>query len=201
MLGRLGIFGGTFDPPHIAHLILAYEALHQLSLERVLWVLTPDPPHKQARKITPLSYRLEMLQAALQDTPTFELSRVDIDRDHPHYALDTVRLLAIQHQQAELIYLMGGDSLRDLPAWHKPNEFIAACHWLGVARRPGAQADLARLESRLPGLSAKVCWIDAPRFEISSSEIRQRVAESRPFRYFLSPAVYDIILKRNLYRF
>jgi nicotinate-nucleotide adenylyltransferase len=189
---RLGIFGGTFDPPHIAHLILAAEALDQLGLERVLWVLTPDPPHKPDRKITPLPFRLEMLLEAVKDCPPFELSHIDIDRDPPHYALDTVHLLAGQHPDAELIYLMGGDSLRDLPAWHKPAEFIVACHALGVVRRPG--------ERRLPGLSAKVRWIDAPRLEISASEIRRRAAQGRPYRFFLLPAVYEIILKRNLYR-
>ena len=200
MSERLGIFGGTFDPPHIAHLALAAEALDQLELERVLWVLTPDPPHKPDRDISPLAYRLEMLRAALQDTPAFELSRVDIDRNPPHYALDTMHLLASQHPGAELVYLMGEDSLRDLLKWHQPGDFIAACHALGIMRRPGAQVALTRLESQLPGLTARVRWIDAPRLEISSSAIRQRVAQGRPFRYFLPPVVYEIILKYRLYQ-
>src|SRR4030042_4938152 len=101
---RLGIFGGTFDPPHVGHLILADEARVQLGLERVLWVLTPNPPHKMDQAITPLVDRLDMLRAALGDALHFELSRVDIDRPPPHYAVDTVRLLRRHHPDDTLVY-------------------------------------------------------------------------------------------------
>ena len=138
----MGVFGGTFDPPHLGHLVLAAEAAHQLGLERVLWVLTPDPPHKQDRSIISLELRLEMLQAALGGAPGFQISMVDIDRSPPHYALDTVCLLQEQYPRTELIYLVGGDSLHDLPAWHKPQELLEACHTLGVMRRPGEEPDL-----------------------------------------------------------
>ena len=197
---RIGIFGGTFDPPHVGHLILAEEALHQLDLERVLWVLTPDPPHKTDQLITSPAQRLAMLQAALADNPGFELSTVDIDRPPPHYAVDTVRLLRSVHPGAEMIYLMGGDSLSDLPTWHTPGEFLANCDALGVMYRPGREVDLAALEQLLPGVSAKVAFIQAPRLEIASSHIRQWVAEGRAYRYYLPEGVYRLIEAQKLYR-
>lgn len=197
---RVGVFGGTFDPPHIGHLILAAEGLVQLNLDRLLWVLTPDPPHKQGRSISPLDVRLELLYAALADNPAFELSRVDIDRPAPHYALDTLRLLAEAYPAADLVYLIGGDSLRDLPAWHRPLELLAAVHSLGVMRRPGAKVDLSTLEQQLPGITAKVSFYEAPLLEISSSEIRRNIATGSHFRYYLPPAVYRLIQEQGLYR-
>ncbi len=197
---RIGIFGGTFDPPHLGHLILAKEAEDQLLLERVLWVLTPDPPHKPDRNISPLEARLEMVQAAIDDEPGFELSRVDIERPGPHYAVDTVRLLVERHPQAELIYLIGGDSLHDLPTWRNPQELVQACDRLGVMRRPGDTIDLDALKRIIPGLEERVCWIDAPLLEISSSEIRQRVHDGRAYRYYVPSAVYLLIKQLGLYR-
>ena len=143
----IGIFGGTFDPPHLGHLILAAEAYAQLGLERCLWVLTPDPPHKQGQSITPLKHRLAMLKLAIAGDPQFELSTVDLDRPGPYYAVDTVKILAAQIPGANLVYLMGGDSLRDLPKWHLPADFVDACHAIGVMRRPGDDIDLPDLSS------------------------------------------------------
>jgi len=190
---RIGIFGGTFDPPHIAHLILADEAQEQLGLSRLLWVLTPVPPHKPDITITPLEHRLNMLQLAIADNPRFQLSRVDIDRPCPHYALDTVRILTSQYPDSELIYLMGGDSLHDLPKWHLPIDFIQACQKLGVMHRPGDSINMSKLETIFPGITGKVHFIKVPQIEISSSDIRRRIAEGCPFRYFVPKAVYDYI--------
>jgi nicotinate-nucleotide adenylyltransferase len=197
---KLGVFGGTFDPPHLAHLILAAEAQSQLGLSQVLWVLTPNPPHKHGEQISPLAVRLQMLQAALLDAPNFELSRVDIDRPPPHFAVDTLHRLAEQHPQAELIYLMGGDSLGDLAGWYCPQDFVQACDGIAVLLRPGPAPDLAALEAVLPGLTSKVAFIHAPMMEISSSLIRQRVRAGRPVRYFLPPKVYNILVAEHLYR-
>lgn len=195
---RLGVFGGTFDPPHIGHLILAAEALHQLQLTKVLWVLTAVPPHKRGQEITPLEKRLAMLSAAIADEPRFVFSRVDIDRPAPHYAVDTVRSLRQAHPEAEIVYLMGGDSLHDLPTWHTPQAFVAACDLLGVVRRPGSDVSLNGVV--LPGLKEKVRFVDAPLLEIASRDIRARVAQGRPFRYFLPPAVWALVEKWGLYR-
>jgi nicotinate-nucleotide adenylyltransferase len=196
---RLGIFGGTFDPPHLAHLVLADEAHYQLGLDRVLWVLTPDPPHKEGRPLTPLMVRIRLLTAAIAGNPAFELNRVDIDRPGPYYSVDTMRILGEKYPQADLFYLMGGDSLRDLPTWHRPLEFMATCHALGVMRRPGDQLDLNSLQKRLPGILAHTRFIDTPLLEISASLIRQRVAAGLPYRYYLPENVFRIIQDCHLY--
>ena len=108
-MARLGVFGGTFDPPHVAHLILAAEARYQLGLDRVLWVLTPHPPHKEGQEITPCDERLALLEAAIGDDSAFELTRVDIDRPPPHYAFQTMRLLRGTYPGEVLVNLMGCD--------------------------------------------------------------------------------------------
>ncbi len=196
----IGLFGGTFDPPHIGHLILSAETRSQLGLDRLLWVLTPDPPHKQDQPITPLEHRLAMVELAIAEDRRFELSTVEIDRPGPHYALDTVKIIAEQNPAAGLVYLMGGDSLRDLPAWRRPADLVAALRFIGVMRRPGDSIDLPALEKIVPGLTSKIRYVDAPLLDIAAHEIRQRVADGRPFRYFLPPAVYDYIVEHNLYR-
>jgi nicotinate-nucleotide adenylyltransferase len=196
----IGIFGGTFDPPHIGHLILAGEALAQFQLDRLLWVLTPDPPHKLKNPITPLAHRLPMLQAMIRHNPAFELSRIEIDRPGPHYTIDTVRLIAEQNPNAELYLLIGGDSLRDLPAWRLPLDLVAAVSKIGVMRRPGDFTDLAPIEAQIPGVTAKIQFIDALLQPVSSSELRRRIAANEMYRYYLAPEVYDYIETHRLYR-
>jgi nicotinate-nucleotide adenylyltransferase len=197
---RIGLFGGTFDPPHIGHLILSAEANAQLGLDRLLWVLTPNPPHKQGRPITSLDHRLAMVKLAISGEERFELSDVEMDRPGPHFALDTVKILAAQNPSADLVYLMGGDSLRDLPSWKRPSNLVAALNSIAVMRRPGDSIDLPALENIIPGLTAKVRYVDAPLLDIAAHEIRQRVADGRPFRYFLPAGVYEYIVEHNLYR-
>lgn len=197
---RIGIFGGTFDPPHMGHLILAAECQDQLALERVLWVLTPVPPHKPGKPVTDTATRLAMLQAALPDDAGFEISRVEIDRKPPHYAVDTMRLLRQAHPADTLVYLMGGDSLRDLPRWYQPQAFVNACDEIGVMRRPGDAFDLNELERALPGLSARVRFVDAPLLDISSSQIRARIAGGRSVRFYLPSSVYEMVISYGLYR-
>ena len=196
----IGIFGGTFDPPHIGHLILAAEALSEFRLDRLSWVLTSDPPHKQEKVISSLPHRLAMVELALANNQAFELSRVDIDRPGPHSAVDTVRILAGQNPGACLMYLMGGDSLRDLPTWHDPAGFVAACGSIGVLRRPQAAIDLDSLEKKIPGIGKKVRIMDAPLLDIAARDIRERVAENRPYRYYLPEKIYEYILENHLYQ-
>jgi nicotinate-nucleotide adenylyltransferase len=197
---KIGIFGGTFDPPHIGHLILASEAAHQLNLSRLLWVLAPDPPHKQDQPITPLPHRLEMLKRMIADNPMFEISRLEIDRSGPHYTIDTVRLLAKQEPDADIILLLGGDSLRDLPTWRLNADLVAAVSKIGVMRRPVDSFDMPALEAKIPGLTEKVSFIDALLQNLSSSEIRRRVMEGEVYRYYVLPSVYDYIESNYLYR-
>jgi nicotinate-nucleotide adenylyltransferase len=190
---RLGVFGGTFDPPHIGHLILAAEACQQLDLNRLLWVLTPLSPFKRADDINSLEQRLSMVQLAIAGDPDFELSRIEIDAPGPYYTVDTIQRLRDENPSADLILVIGGDSLRDLPRWHRPADLVAACHEIGVMRRPGDSVDLSELERSVPGTQAKVRFVDAPLLEISSSDIRRRIREDSPFRYYLSKPVYDYI--------
>jgi len=165
-----------------------------------LWVLTSDPPHKQGQSITPVEHRLEMLSAALADRAQFELSCVDIDRPPPHYAVDTVRILREDFPSAKLIYLLGGDSLRDLPTWHTPAEFVSACDGIAVVRRPDADINLEDLETFIPGITPKVQFVEAPLLEIAASQIRQRIRQGDSVRADLPPEVYRIIQIRKLYR-
>ncbi len=196
---RIGILGGTFDPPHFGHLRLARAAREQLRLDKVLWVLTARPPHKRGQRISPVADRLAMVQAALNGQAAFELSRVDLDRPGPHWAADTVRLLARQYPSAQLIYLMGGDSLHDLPTWGRPLEFLSYCS-LGVLRRPGDSINLTALERALPGLAAKVAFVDAPRVNIASHEIRRRVQTGEPLTRLVPRTVERLIRERGLYQ-
>jgi nicotinate-nucleotide adenylyltransferase len=200
MAEKIGVFGGTFDPPHLGHLILAAEALDQLKLSRVLWVLTPVPPHKLDQTITSLEHRLAMTQLMLDDYPEFELSRVEIDRPGPHYMLDTVKVIRTQFPDAELLLLLGGDSLRDLRSWHRPAELLSICQGMGVMRRPDDTIELKELEEILPGITKKVVFVDSPLLEISSRDIRRRVSEGRAFRHFLVSTVFEYIQKQKLYR-
>jgi nicotinate-nucleotide adenylyltransferase len=200
MSSRIGLFGGTFDPPHLGHLILASEAQSQLELNRLLWILTPEPPHKQDQNITPVEHRMAMVELAIADNPAFELSRAELDRPGPHYTLDTIKLIADQNPGADIIPVIGGDSLDDLPTWHRPQEIVYACHWIGVMRRPNEEPNLDKLERELPGISSKIHYVDAPLLEIASREIRSWVASGHPVRYYLPPAVYEYIKKHQLYR-
>ncbi len=196
---RTGVFGGTFDPPHLGHLILAAEAQAQLGLARLLWVLTAQPPHKPEQPISALERRLAMLELAIADDPYSEISRVEIDRPGPHFAADTLQLMQARYPETELVYLMGGDSLRDLPNWQRPSDLLAACRFIGVMRRPRDSVDLSALERLLPGIQAKVRFVDAPLLEISSREIRQRIRSGGHFRYYLPEAVYKYIVQQKLY--
>ena len=197
---RIGVFGGTFDPPHFGHLILAAEAQYQLELDLLLFVLTPDPPHKQGLRLTGLEDRVAMLSAAIADHEGFELSTVDIDRPGPHYTADTMQFLRQQYPDDVLIYLMGGDSLVGLLYdWHKQNEFIANCDLIGVMRRPQDELDLTPIENEFPGIREKIQFVEAPLLEIASRQIRQRVREGRPYCFYLPEPVRKVIAERGLY--
>ena len=197
---RIGIFGGSFDPPHIGHLILAAEAIEQLSLERLLWVLARDPPHKQGLLKSSVQDRIEMVVLAIQDNPMFELSRIDIDRPGPHYSIQTVKLVADRYPDSECLLILGGDSLHDLPTWHEPAELIKSVSAFGVMRRPHDQLNMDKLEKQLPGIWHKTVFLDATLIDISAQNIRERVMGGNHFRYYLPKAIYDYICTKNLYK-
>ena len=197
---RIGIFGGTFDPPHLGHLILACEVRAQLNLDRLLWMLTPDPPHKQDREISAVAHRKEMVALAIGGNPNFELSLVEAERPGPHFSVDTVRIIRERNLGAEIIYLMGGDSLQNLHLWHRSADFIAACDEIGVMRRHEEPVDPSAFQEVIKGLAGKIHIVDAPLLEIASREIRRRIREGLPSRYYLPREVYEYILEKELYK-
>jgi len=196
---RLGVLGGTFDPPHLAHLIHAEQAREQLALDRVLWVPAADPPHKQDMPIASVEHRVTMVRLAIADHPAFELSLIDVQRPGPHYSVDMLDEVARCFPGAELFFLIGSDSLRDLPSWHNPTGLIIKAT-LAVMPRPGVQYDITRLEVALPGLSNRLIPIDAPLLEISSRVLRSYVAAGRSIRYMVPRAVETYISEHGLYR-
>ncbi|NPA06751.1 MAG: nicotinate (nicotinamide) nucleotide adenylyltransferase [Chloroflexi bacterium] len=197
---RYGLFGGTFDPPHFGHLILAAEAHHQLQLDQVWWLLTPQPPHKRGQRITPLGMRAQLVSAAIGQDPAFALSLIEAERPGPHYAIDTVRILKRRYPNDTLVYLMGGDSLATLPSWHQAQAFVQEVDEIGVMRRPYDRIDWVALEQVLPGLRAKIRLIEAPLLEIAAHELRARIAQGRPYRYYMPKAVVALIESHGLYR-
>jgi nicotinate-nucleotide adenylyltransferase len=196
---RLGILGGTFDPPHIAHLVMAGQARSQLNLACVFMVPAGQPPHKLDRPVTPIEHRLAMTQLAIADDPSLALSRVEVDRPGPHYTADTLALLRAAHPDDELYLLIGSDSLRDLTAWRDPARVIAQAR-LAVMRRPDAEPDMRAMESALPGISARVEWVDAPWLDISSHDIQRRVRAGLSIRHLVPAAVEQYIVEHGLYR-
>jgi nicotinate-nucleotide adenylyltransferase len=198
-MARLGIFGGSFDPPHIGHLILAETAREEMRLDSVQWVLTPDPPHKDRPDLTCYPLRRRMVEAAISGNAGFAINDVEQERPGPHYIVDTVRILQQRYSGDQTWLVVGEDSLRDLPRWHHPAELLAAIPLL-VLRRPYAAADLAALERALPGITARTRFLDAPTVDVSSTAIRVRLREGRSCRYLLPEMVERIIRDEELYR-
>ena len=197
---RLGILGGTFDPIHIGHLILAEEAWYQLGLEKVLLVPAADPPHKQGRRLSSVEHRVKMIELSIADNSHFELSRIDVDRPGPHYTLDMVKLHLEQYGPGtDLYFLMGLDSLADLPNWHEPTQLVELCHLVALSR-PDSGFDWDKLEEELPSVRWRVIFLPMPELQIASSMIQQRVRQGRPLRYQVLPQVEAYIHEHNLYR-
>lgn len=197
---RVGIFGGTFDPPHIGHLILAEEAWFQLKLDVVTIVPAGDPPHKRDRRLSAAASRVRMVEAAIAGNDHFRLSRVDVDRPGPHYTIDMVRLLRDSLPiGSELFFLMGSDSLRDLPNWHLADRLVANCRLVSLARHD-VTLDWEYLEAALPGLRQRVIQLDMPELEIASHILQERVRSGQPIRYQVPAAVGAIIMAEGLYR-
>jgi nicotinate-nucleotide adenylyltransferase len=198
---RLGIYGGTFDPPHLGHLILAETARDSLKLDRVLFVPAGNPPHKPGSSIhADAEHRVAMVGLAIAGNDQFALSRVDVDRPGPHYSVDMLARLHDAYRGTDFVFLIGADSLRDLPTWSRPAELLKLAR-LGVMRRPGVDPpDLTALERDLPGLSDRVEWVNAPLIDIAASDLARRLANGRSVRYQLPDAVLAYIKQHGLYR-
>ena len=196
---RVGILGGSFDPVHIGHLILAEEARDQLDLSIIYFVPAGDPPHKRDRRLAPVDDRLRMVELAVADNACFYPSRVDADRPGPHYTIDMVHILQGQLPPgSELFFLMGFDSLVDLPKWHEPAKLIAACHLVALTRHD-IELDWGPLEAALPGIHERVTILDMPELEIASHQIQERVRSGRSIRYLVPDAAREYIAARGLY--
>jgi nicotinate-nucleotide adenylyltransferase len=196
----IGIFGGTFDPPHLGHLILAEQALQELSLEEVWWLLTPRSPLKPDAEPAAADVRARMVRAAIEPNPRFRLTTIDIDRSPPYYTVETLARIRADSPRTPLSLLIGGDALAELPRWREPRRIVELCDVIGVMNRTEQRPDLAQLDQQIPGLAAKVRAFRIPRMEISARDIRQRVSERRSIRYLVPDAVRDIIEKEALYR-
>jgi len=195
---RLGVLGGTFDPPHYGHLRLAEIALDQLALDRVLFVPAGSPPHKPHQPLTPAFHREAMVSLAIAENERFALSRADLDRPGPHYTADLLTILHRAYPDAELVFLMGSDSLAQFLTWRDPAR-IAAQATLAVLHRPGWEAQVDALEEAIPGIRERIVWLEGPFVEISASEIRRRVAEGWPITGMVPPSVEAYIRRHRLY--
>jgi nicotinate-nucleotide adenylyltransferase len=199
-LTAVGILGGTFNPPHLAHMVCASEARAQLSLERVLLVPTGIPPHKAMDDEPGPMHRLEMCRLALgEHRDWLAVSAIEINRDGPSFTIDTLREINATHPGDELTFIVGGDMAWSLPAWQEP-EAILELASVAVAERAGARREEVR--ARLAGMAGahRISYIDVPRLDISSSALRRRVREGRPIDYLVADAVADYIDQRRLYQ-
>ncbi|MBA7596054.1 putative nicotinate-nucleotide adenylyltransferase [subsurface metagenome] len=196
----IGVLGGTFDPVHTGHLIIAEEARLRLGLSQVLFVPASQPWLKEHNKITPGEHRMEMIRLALAPNTYFRASAVDLGRPGPSYTVDTLADLRRElGEEANLYFILGIDALAQLPTWREPQRIVELCH-LVAARRPEAgDLDLESLERSIPGISRRITILDNPLIDISSSDIRQRVAEGKSIHEMVPEAVELYIKEKGLY--
>ena len=197
-MARVGLLGGTFNPPHLGHLVCAQEALIQLGLDRVLLVPTRVPPHKAMEVEPGVAHRVAMCETVATADPRLGVSLVDVRRDGPSFTVDTLRALHADAPGDELTFIVGGDMAHSLPTWHEP-EAVLSLATLGVAEREGIRR--TDIMERLAGLAGadRIRFFDMPRLDISSSSIRRRVASGRPIRYLVPDPVADYIASEGLY--
>jgi nicotinate-nucleotide adenylyltransferase len=186
------IFGGSFDPIHVAHLVLAESALDALPADEVLFVPAGRPPHKREGSLSDSLDREEMVRLAIAENDRFRLSRVELDREGPSFAIDTIRAVA-ELSGARPYYLIGADSLVDLPGWKLPGAILEEAEVV-AGGRPGVEVGAG-----VP-FSGRVRMIDAPAIDVSSTEIRLRVRRGATIRYLVPEAVRAYISRRGLYR-
>jgi nicotinate-nucleotide adenylyltransferase len=198
-MGHIGILGGTFNPPHMGHLVMAQEAFEQLELDRVVLMPVAVPPHKEAGEDPGAAARVELCRLAVAGDERFAVSTLEVDRGGASFTADTLRELHDLEPEHDLTFIVGGDMAQSLPAWREPEAVLALAR-LAVAEREGVRReDIARrLEPLHDG--DRVVFFDMPRIDISSSAIRRRVAEGRPIRYLVPDAVNEAIAERGLYR-
>jgi nicotinate-nucleotide adenylyltransferase len=197
---NIGLLGGTFDPIHVGHLIIAEEVRLKLALDEVLFIPTGQPWLKSERSLASGEHRLEMLKLAISSNPHFKVSSIELERPGPSYSVDTVSALKDElGAGVELYFIVGFDAFAELPIWKEPSRLLDLCHVVGL-RRPGyAELDWGSLEQAIPGVSSRVTVVDVPQIDISSTQIRERVAKGLSIRYLVPEAVEGYISKNRLY--
>ncbi len=198
---RIGIMGGTFDPIHYGHLVLAEEVRHCLKLDRIIFIPNGTAPHKKAKGVTNASLRFEMVRRAISDNPYFEISDMEIIKEGTSYTVHTLKALKEQlGKTAELFFITGADTLLDLHNWYAFEEVIALCTFVG-ATRPGYVPDVLKIEAQRlkEAYQAKIELVAIPGLSISSTEIRQRVARGDTIRYLVPRNVETFILEEGIY--
>lgn len=198
---RIGILGGTFDPPQMGHLILAEYSRETLDIDHILFVPVADHPVKKDDTRLQIDHRLAMLNLAIEDNDAFSVSRVDIDREGPHFSADTVSLIQSEYPESQLFFVMGGDNLRSLPTWKRAGDLYKHCR-LAVMKR--ADEDIApdMHDDILPGLSNKVDIVDVPMLSmwLSSTYVVERIRRGQSVRYLVPDRVLDYIAENKLYQ-
>lgn len=198
MTGRIGLFGGTFDPIHLGHLIIASLAADELGLDRVLFLPAQTPPHKLDDTITPPADRLAMLHLAVDGDDRFHISDADLGSGAPSYTSELVARLAKSMPDNRLFFIAGADSLRDFPTWHQPTIILRYVD-LAILSRPGVEITERMLDA-VPGLRDQVSFFPSPLIDISSTAIRERARRGASIRYLVPHDVERFITDRGLYR-
>jgi len=199
----VGVMGGTFDPIHIGHLAIAEEARESLQLDRILFVPAGRPPHKLGAAVTDPERRFVMVQLAISDNPAFDASRMEIDRAGPSYTVDTVESLASGADRPigdDITLILSAETFSELPGWREPERILDAARLAVVPREGYPAPDPDWLSEAFPGREARVAYLDGPLVGVSSTDIRQRVAERRSIRYLVPPSVEAYITANDLYR-
>lgn len=197
---KVGVLGGTFDPIHLGHLIIAEEVRQKLGLGEVLFVPAGQPWTKGERSISAAEHRLEIVILATASNPHFNVSTIELERPGPTYSVDTItELKAGLGSGAELYFIVGFDALAELPLWKESGRLVKRCKIVGVGRPGHSGLDLRSLESAVPGASGSVVIVDVPQVDISGTEIRRRVSQGLSIRYLVPEAVEKYIAEQGLY--
>ncbi|HUV52620.1 MAG TPA: nicotinate-nucleotide adenylyltransferase [Dehalococcoidia bacterium] len=200
---KIGVLGGTFDPIHTGHLIVAEDVREKLGLSEVLFVPAGKPwlKLKEEKTITDGEHRLAMVRLAIKGNPFFKVSTMELDRPGPSYSIDTILELKNKLGPAvEIYFIAGPDALAELPQWKEPARLLEICQVVGIGRPGYAKADLSVLDVSVPGAAKRIMLLDVPQIDISSKEIRRRVAQGQSIRYLVPEAVQKYIEKHKLYR-
>ena len=195
---RIGVFGGTFDPIHMGHLIVAEDARAALELDKVLFIPAGQPWFKSYRQITDAHHRLAMVRLAVEGNPSFDVTDIEIRRTGPSYTVDTLAELREQYPDAEFIVILGVDALREIDRWHQPRKLFELASVVGMAR-PGTAINLSVLHAAIPGSSSRIRLLDSALMDISGTDIRRRVTDVRSIRYRVPAAVERYIRENGLY--